>query len=502
MKPLSITQGNAMNKKLKADLGKDGGVWEDVLDSLPGSVTIVDNAGHVLYMNSYGENLYKVSKSEYVGSHCLDNAEQIMSPRMEGLVSELLKTGKPHKTISRLELKDDQLFTTISIGVPLPDKEGYVLVGIPSKEISADKKELKRLTTEIEKYGKFLESLIDSSPNAIFATTRTDKIELSSKKAVSMFGYETAELLGMDVSRVFKDPAEAIACGTILSTESSSEIYCVTKEGRCFPVRLQFSDIEDAEGQIQGKLYIFTDITREKAMEAKLALSEKLAIYSEMMAGIFHQINNPLVGVVNFSSVLLEKMDVKDSNRSLVSTIYDAGRKCQKLITTMMKCIREPESTFGRVELRGVLDHAIQESMREESERAEQVSIRMNIDKNLPFVRGDALQLHQVFHNLLVNALQAMPEGGLLEVNAVINTASHNIEVQISDNGQGISEENLSRIFTPFFSTKQYTGGGLGLSFAFQVIKAHSGRIDVVSAVNKGTTFKVILPFIDQGEEA
>jgi PAS domain S-box-containing protein len=483
-----------MDRKIKAALTKDGGIWEEVLDSLPGSVSIVDHAGHILYMNSYGQNLYKVNKEDYIGRHCLDDSEQIMSPRMEGLVSELLETGKPHKTISRMELKDDQLFTTISIGVPLSKNEGYVLVGIPSKEVSADKKELKRLTSKIEKYGKFLESLIDSSPNAIFAMTRSGEVELSNKKAEAMFGYDTASMLGMDVSQFFKDSSEVSACKNESMTERSVETNCVTKEGKSFPVRLQVSDIEDAEGAIQGKLYIFTDISHEKAMEAKLALSEKLAIYSEMMAGIFHQINNPLVGVVNFSSVLLEKMEATDANRSLVSTIYDAGRKCQKLITTMMRCIREPESTFGQVQVVGVLESAVLEAMKEESERAEQVTLKADYGDNLLSVRGDALQLHQVFRNLVVNALQAMPEGGLLEVKIVLDSKGQNIEVQIVDSGEGISETDLDRIFTPFFSTKQYTGGGLGLSFAFQVIKSHFGRIDVESAVGIGTTFKVILP--------
>ena len=489
-----------MNKKLKAALGEGGGIWEEVLDSLPGTVSIVDNEGCTVYMNSYGEKLYRVNKDEYVGRHCLENSDQFMSARMHGLISDLIDNGKPHKTISKLELKDDQLFTTISIGVPLLNEEGYLLVGIPSKEISADKQELKRLTGELEKHGKFLENLIDSSPNAIFATTLSGEIELSSKKAEALFGYDSAEMSGLNVSRFFSDSSGIPTCDSLAGTERSTELYCVNREGKRFPARLQFNDIENNDGNKQGKLYIITDISREKEMESKLALSEKLAIYSEMMAGIFHQINNPLVGVVNFSSVLLEKMDVKDSNRNLVSTIYDAGRKCQKLITTMMKCIREPESTFGLVEIPGVLESAVLEAIKEESERAEQVTLKTQYDEKLPLVRGDALQLHQVFRNLLVNALQAMPSGGTLEVSALLDQNSNELVIQVADSGDGISEENLANIFTPFFSTKQYTGGGLGLSFAFQVIKAHSGRIAVASEVDKGTTFKVSLPFSDQGE--
>jgi PAS domain S-box-containing protein len=487
-----------MNRKLISALSQNGGVWEEVLDSLPGSVTIVDKEGHLMYMNSYGENLYQVGKDQYLGRHCLDNAQQIMSPRMEGLVTNLIKDGTPHKTISKLELKDDQLFTSVSIGVPLSNEDGYVLVSIPSKEISADKQELKRLTTKLEEHSKFLESLINSSPNAIFATTLDGDIELTNRKAEVLFGFSDQELIGMNVISVFSDSSiNATHRGPF--SEESHEASCVNKAGLSFPARLQVSDVEDADGNLRGKLYIITDITKEKALETKLALSEKLAIYSELMAGIFHQINNPLVGVVNFSSVLLEKMDPADSNRNLVSTIFDAGKKCQKLITTMMRCIREPESTFGRFEASEVLAAALREAVTEEGERAEQVTIKTNISEGLPLVNGDALQIHQVVRNLVVNALQAMPDGGVLEIGAEVDLCENFLRVEVADSGVGISEENLDKVFTPFFTTKKYTGGGLGLSFAFQVVKAHLGRIDVESKVGAGTKFKVFLPVSNSG---
>ena len=90
-----------------------GVIWEDVLDSLPGFVVILDNDGHMLYMNSYGENLYSVRKDQYIGKHCLEGAESFMSDRMKGLIGDLLENGEPHKTISKLEMKDNQLFTTV-----------------------------------------------------------------------------------------------------------------------------------------------------------------------------------------------------------------------------------------------------------------------------------------------------------------------------------------------------------------------------------------------------
>ena len=256
---------------------------------------------------------------------------------------------------------------------------------------------------------------------------------------------------------------------------------------------MKLRDIKDKTGEIQAKLFILADLTKEKEMEAKLVLSEKHAIYSELMAGVAHQINNPLVGVFNFSLLLLEKMDPDDSNRELVETISQAAQECRKMIASMTKSISAPQSTFHEVNLKETLESAIELVWRDERDAVTKIALRKKIQDTLPEIRGDSLQLLQVFRNILTNSIQAMPDGGELEISTRVDPERQEINVHFSDTGTGISKQNLSRIFEPFFSTKNKPGTGLGLSFAFQVVKAHDGRIEVGAHHERGTIFTVIL---------
>jgi two-component system NtrC family sensor kinase len=240
-----------------------------------------------------------------------------------------------------------------------------------------------------------------------------------------------------------------------------------------------------------------TDISREKNLEERLAISEKLAIYSELIAGIFHQINNPLVGVVNFSAILLERMNENDANRAVVVTIHAAALQCQRLIASLTKGFREPQSTFNRVSLRNILEHSIEEVQKVHGNSLAKVKLVKKIPDELPDVLGDFLQLDQVFQNFIDNAFQSMIAGGRLEIATTLEKSSGEILIQVSDTGCGIVSENLSKIFTPFFTTKKNTGGGLGLSFAYQVVKSHSGRIEVQSVVDQGTVFSIYLPLVE-----
>jgi signal transduction histidine kinase len=218
------------------------------------------------------------------------------------------------------------------------------------------------------------------------------------------------------------------------------------------------------------------------------------------MAGIAHQLNNPLVGVTNFATLLLERMDSDDPNRSLVETIHEAAQKCGHMLTTMTKSLREPKSTFHQTDLNEVLATAIKSALTDETASAANIRLKSSIHSKLPLIRGDSLQLLEVFRNILINALQAMPDGGVLSVSTGVDPALNEVTVRISDTGGGIISENLEKVFDPFFSTKKNTGGGLGLSFAYQVIKSHSGRINVKSLQGEGSVFEVTLPWSEKQE--
>jgi PAS domain S-box-containing protein len=355
---------------------------------------------------------------------------------------------------------------------------------------------LENLAKQLAKSTNFLENLIDSSPNIVVATNQADLIESANKTSAAIFGYDKSTFIGKHISFLLETPSELDRYKSLASEETGVEVFCRKRNGGIFPARMKLRDIKDKCGVTQAKLFLLTDLSKEKEMEAKLALSEKLAIYSELMAGVAHQINNPLVGVISFSSLLLERMALDDANRELVETIAQAAQECHKMISSLTKGIREPRSTFHALDLGEILESAIENARNEEKDAAARVSLIKNIKRNLPAVRGDSLQLLQVFRNILTNAFQAMPDGGELKVSTKIERKHREVRIVFSDTGMGIPKENLSHIFEPFFSTKRKPGTGLGLSFAYQVVKAHAGRIDVTSD-GSGSEFTVVLPFSD-----
>lgn len=349
------------------------------------------------------------------------------------------------------------------------------------------------MTQQLAETSQFLTNLIDSSPNIVIATDEIGYISLFNRTGEEVFGCKKRKVIGRHIAELLHNPKELERYQSIAEKGNAVEILCRKIGGQTFPARMYMRNIDETEST-RRILYLLTDITWQKNIEAKLALSEKLATYSELMAGIAHQLNNPLIGVVNFSSLLLEKMSHEDANRCLVETISEAARKCHQMLSSITKSLSEPKSTYHEVNLSEVLESAILTAMQDEASAAGKVSLLKRIPRQLPAIRGDSLQLLEVFRNIIVNAFQAMPDGGKLAIITRVNTKTGVLQTAISDSGMGIPRDKLPFIFNPFFSTKTNSKGGLGLSFAFQIVKNHGGRIDVRSSAGKGSVFKVALP--------
>jgi signal transduction histidine kinase len=277
--------------------------------------------------------------------------------------------------------------------------------------------------------------------------------------------------------------------------QASNELTCVKKDQTTFPASMRISDVNNIRGESIAKLYLVSDLTEKKEMEERLHLSEKLALYSELMGGIAHQLNNPLIGVVNFSEMLLKEMEDEDPKRELAETISKAGNECLRIITTVLSCIKDPYLTFSKTDLRTVLENALWSLEEQFGEKLRKVSIQTTFDQRVLSILGDDIQLKQCFLNIMTNAIQAMQNGGNLDIKTEHDEGEKQIKITISDDGIGIPKEFLNKIFLPFFSLKKSTDRhGLGLSFAYQIVKNHGGYINVESELGRGSTFTIALP--------
>ncbi len=488
---------------------------ENVMESLPLGIMVVDREGKILLTNKAQEEMSSFKREDLMGQIFHEKWKSVIArTELQENYWTLLNENKPYDYVFHDVIPQfhDMKVSGVGLGAPLSDNHGFVLLHHLSQKIKEDKFTLSRLAQNLAEANDFLQNLVDSSPSAVFSVVQDGSIRSANKTAGRIFSCSQGDLLWRQVSGLFADKLKINSLGTTESGTAGTEKLCLRKNGEVFKARVLVSNIQGGGEEHQNKLVIITDISQEKILEEKLAVSEKLAVYSELIAGIFHQLNNPLVGVVNFSALLQEKVVNDDAIRPLVDTIHDAANECQELISTLIKGFREPESTFinfslGEINfsLGEILEHEIEEIRKEQNNTADIKLIPINtLGKKSLTIRGDELQLGQVVRNLLNNALQAMPDGGTLEIKALVDQKEQEVSVSFSDTGCGITQENLSKIFTPFFSTKKNTGGGLGLSFCFQVIKNHGGRIEVESTTGAGSVFTVFLPLeghadIEQG---
>lgn len=268
------------------------------------------------------------------------------------------------------------------------------------------------------------------------------------------------------------------------------------ESGKSRFIEINTSLLKNEEGNIKGALCSFNDITERKEFESKIDKIDRLASLGELAAGLAHEIRNPLAGIKTSTQVLANRAEQNDANVLLFDKIISEIDRMNKLITDLLNFAKPPASRLEKRDITKI----IRESAKflEEHFRKCKVNITFNFPLKEYFVLVDGYQMKQIFLNLFMNAIKAMPEGGRISV--YIAAKGDFIEIYVRDTGKGISQENLPRIFDPFFTTDP-KGTGLGLSVVQKLVIQNGGEIDVKSELNKGTTFCIKLPVI-RGEKS
>jgi signal transduction histidine kinase len=246
--------------------------------------------------------------------------------------------------------------------------------------------------------------------------------------------------------------------------------------------------------------------------QAQLIQSEKMGAIGQLAAGVAHELNNPLGGILGYAQFTLEKLNKnipeKTSSKEIqsyvryVSDIEAQARRCKTIVQNLLRFSRSSRSVdFEEVDLNKAIEETL--SFVAHQLHLNQIELTVKLDPRLPHVQGNAGQLQQVFTNLIINAMHASQTGSVIEIQSRFSPALGEFggaaELLFIDHGHGIKEEHLQKIFEPFFTTKEIgKGTGLGLSVSYGIIKEHGGEITVNSVVDKGTTFTVVLPLQKQ----
>ncbi|MBI4964447.1 MAG: response regulator [Desulfomonile tiedjei] len=381
-----------------------------------------------------------------------------------------------------------------------------------SLEKLALKKKLKQYTSnletlvreanlELERAYQFRENLIENSPDAIVSIRKGGHIIIFNSAAERLLGYRKDEVIGkMNIVDVYFFSGVAKQIMKDLRSDDfggrgilqKREVVLRDKQGEQIPVYISAAILYD-EGRECGSVGIFTDLREKQKLEKQLLRAEKLSSLGKLSAGIAHEINQPLTGVLTFAHLLLKKFKDEPQTRKDLETIVRETTRIKGIVQGILDFARETPMQKAPRRIQDVLDQTLEIIVHQQ--RFFGITLNKKYDDSVPEVVVDSNLMEQVFMNIILNALDAMHGSGALTV----RTRRQNgwLEIDLEDTGAGMPESMLDKIFDPFFTTKDSTEGmgmGLGLAISYGIVKNHNGDIQVSSKEGKGTTFTVRLP--------
>jgi PAS domain S-box-containing protein len=363
-----------------------------------------------------------------------------------------------------------------------------------------------------------LAAIVESSEDAIISKDLNGIIASWNQAAERIFGYTAEEAVGKPITILIPPDRHDEEPGILARIRRGErvehyETVRQRKDGSLLDISLTISPIRDALGNIVGASKIARDITRRKLIEEALRQSEersrqqaqeleqqlimsgRLVSLGELTASMAHEFNNPLGIIMGFVEDLLSSTDPANPNYRALQIINEESKRCREIVRDLMEYARPKTTEFCPTSLVDVIDKTLQ--LVENRLYKQKVAVEKTIEPDLPSTQADAPQLEQVLVNLYLNAIDAMPEGGKLTVNAGIARSDFLAPmavITVADTGFGIAEADLAKIFQPFFTAKKRRGMGLGLPICERIIKNHGGKIEVESQPGKGTTFNIYLP--------
>jgi two-component system sensor histidine kinase HydH len=310
-----------------------------------------------------------------------------------------------------------------------------------------------------------------------------------------MTGLSGSQVLGRQVTRFL--PGELTGFFTGKSGDQGQEQLSESREirlkinDRRLVLHCQRLDLHDQENTSRGQVLLLSDISRLKELESEMRENERLAAVGRMAAGVAHEIRNPLSSIKGLALLLKNKFPRQSREFETTGLLIQEVERMNRTISELLGFARPASLDLQPVDLRSLLQDTLQ--LISADTASEQIRTSLHCARDLPPVMADRDRLSQVFINILLNSVQAMEEGGILEIQARTDSSGHQVEIVCTDSGKGIQPEHLAQVFFPYFTTRR-GGTGIGLAISQKIIADHGGTIRVESTPGRGTTVVVELP--------
>jgi PAS domain S-box-containing protein len=466
-------------------------------------VAITDQRGIINYVNEEFCRISKYSRAELLGQdHRIINSAYHSKEFIRNIWTTI-GSGKVWKGEFRNRAKDGSIYWVATTIVPFLDDEGkpYQYVSI-RHEITSRKLAEERIREQAE--------LLDHAQDAILVRDLHETIIYWNKSAERLYGWSANEIIGRNaLDLLFKyAPPEYAEAQSMLQECGAwrGEMHQVTKDGREIIVDSRWTLVFDESGKPNRKLVVNTDITEKKVLQTELQRAAQLSFIGELAAGLAHEIKNPLAGIQGAVDILIRRRDKNDPEREVLEGMRHEVERIDDTVRALLGRARPRLVSVRASSLTDIVGRAVNLA-RAQLTRAAASGHRVNIEFEPPAdpitIPIDPAQIEDAVLNLIINAIEAADGDGQVKIRVARSESDRAEEfeyeavVEVSDNGSGISEEDLTRIFNPFFTTRK-GGTGLGLPAVRRIARAHGGRVDVSSSPGKGSTFRIHLPLVDE----
>ncbi len=475
----------------------------EVLNADDNGILVIDDEGVILFANRAVGRFFGAETDEMAGKKFVDFLSALQADIFDRYRCEVI-ANPTHQ------------FHTVSI----PHKDSKRTLEITSRRQPGKGKPIhvyfrdvtRRVNIEeqLRQKNAFYNSMIENSVDGIIAADMRGNIILFNKSAQQLLGYTEKEACTtIHTTKLYPEGVAHEIMRKLRSEEYGGKGRCIkhrliglSKSGEEIPLSLSGSIIYDQNGKEMASFGIFTDLRQIEAMELRLQekqmeliQTEKMASLGKLAAGVAHEINNPLSGVLIYSNLVLEDMEEESPLREDVKRIINETKRCKTIVRELLDFARQDETRCESADANRIIEGGIQ--LLRNQAVFKNLDIEMDLQPELPPVSGVATRLNQVILNIALNAAEAMEGRGTLRFVTRAMEDAGKIQIRISDTGCGIPEDIQLKIFDPFFTTKEIgKGTGLGLSICYRILRDCGGNIELESKPGEGATFILELPTV------
>lgn len=487
-----------------------------VFDSLSFPTLILSPNRTIVSVNQKLLEKFQITKSELVGKTCRDvfhtyfNDPELPCTHNTCPLDKTVTEGVGHSILRQIRNSDGSSYWEDRVFSPILDDTGQVIYVVESIRDVTRTKTLEKIFNDIR---EFMDRVVQSSASGILAADRSGKILLMNQAAEELFGYAFNATKNMTVADLYP---EGVA--KEIMKKLRDEVYggrgklpvtrvnILTAQGEKIPVEMTGAIIYE-DGREAATMGIYNDLRErlavmEKLEEAQTQLiqSEKMASLGRLAAGVAHEINNPLTGILMYGSLIREKLEPDHPLQPSLGCIIEDTERCRDIVKNLLAYSRQSSTTRNTFSLNTLVEESLR--LIRDQKLFMTVTIRQNLSNEWMPVIADQNKMSQVVINLIINAIDAMNRQGVLTLTTYRNDVTQMACLEVSDTGCGIPKENLSRVFDPFFTTKEMgKGTGLGLSTAYGIAKDNAGEISIKQTSPNGTIFLLEIPLDIQSME-